>query len=726
MKIKDREVVLSGTRGNIRIQRNEQGVPRISAENAIDLYYGLGYMHGHDRQLQMWLTKLIGLGRASENLEGSGELIEIDKYMRWINMTGDAADEVGRLNADVKEILEVYCKGVNEAVMKTKRPFEFKLVGYKPDLWVPEDIVLMGRMIGFIGLTQSQGAAEKLIIQMIQKGVDIEKLRELFGYMTDTLSTEKIDIITKIKIKTPIIPPEIHWLSSVPSFHASNSWAVSAEKTASGKPILCGDPHLEVNRLPSIWYEAMMASGDYFVMGATLPGVPFHCLGRSKNLAWGVTYGFMDVIDYFIEEVKDKKYRRGDEYKEFEVRTEIIKPKKKDPVVLKFYENDLGVLEGEPEDDGYYLNFAWSARKGNIQESLENLQKVPEAKSTEEALKYFSRLGFAAFNWVMADTDGNIGYQMSGNFPEKAKDASGLLPFLAWDTGQHWKGKVNPDKYPSAYNPDEGFIVSANEDVNRLGEINVQNLPMSGCRANRIEQLLESGESFTIEDMKKIQFDTYSLQAETFMEIIRPLLPDTENGKILKDWNLQYDPSSLGAALFERIYEELVKIVFGEGGLGSDAIDYVLTETGLFNDFFGNFDNVILRKESLWFGGKSQEEIFKTAIERGLEEKAVPYGETHKVMMTNIFFGGKLPNFFGFDYGPIEMAGSRCTVQQGQMFKQDGRLTTFMPSYRIICDLSEEVAHTTLPGGPSDRRFSKYYTSDVERWRTGIYKILKH
>jgi penicillin amidase len=725
MKIKNQEVVLEGIRGNIRIQRNEQGVPHISADNLIDLYYGLGFMHGHDRQLQMWLTKLIGLGKASENLEGSAELIEIDKYMRWINMTGDAADEVGRLNADVKEILEVYCEGVNQAAEKTGRPFEFKLVGYQPDAWVSEDIVLMGRMIGFIGLTQSQGAAEKLIIQMIQKGVDIEKIRELFGYMTDALPEEKIDIIKKVNIKSPIIPSGVHWLSPVPSFHASNSWAIGPEKTASGKAILCGDPHLEVNRLPSIWYEAVMASGDFFVMGATLPGVPFHSLGRSRHLAWGVTYAFMDVIDYFIEEVKEKKYRRGDQYEDFEVRTETIRPKKKDPIVLNFYENDLGVLEGEPDDDGYYLNFAWSARKGNIRKSLENLQKVPKAESAEQALSYFSNMGFAAFNWVVADVDGNIGYQMSGNFPEKAKDASGLLPFLAWDPAQHWKGKISPDKYPRLFNPEEGIVVSANEDVNHLGEMPVQNLPMAGCRADRIKQLLKNGDKFTLEDMKKIQFDIYSLQAEAFMEIIRPLLPDTENGKILKNWNLQYEPSSLGATLFERVYEELIKIVFGENVLGTEVIDVVLAESGLLAEFFGNFDNVLFRKASSWFGGKSRDEIFKAAIERGLKEKALPYGQTRRVMMANIFFGGKLPKFFGFDYGPIEMAGSRCTVMQGQIFKQDDRLTTFMPSYRIVCDLSEETAHTTLPGGPSDRRFSNYYTSDIERWLTGKYKILK-
>ena len=94
-------------------------------------------------------------------------------------------------------------------------------------------------------------------------------------------------------------------------------------------------------------------------MGATLPGVPSVMLGRSPHLAWSVTYGTMDMIDYFVEEVQDKKYRRGDKWRPFTVREEIIKPKKKNPIHIKIYENEHGILEGEPEENGYYLNFAW-------------------------------------------------------------------------------------------------------------------------------------------------------------------------------------------------------------------------------------------------------------------------------------------------------------------------------------------------------------------------------
>lgn len=737
MKIKDKAVTIRGTKGNIIIRRMEGGIPHIRAQHEHDLYYGLGYMQGHDRQVQLWLTKLIGLGIASENLEGSDELIELDKYMRWMDFAGDAKDEEKNFSAEVKNILKAYCKGVNDAVSQSKRPLEFRLVGYHPDKWTPSDVILVGKLIGFIGLTQSQGEMEKFIIQMIQNGMDIKKLKELFPYMEEKISKELIYVIERVKLNNSIVPQSIPWFKFLPNFSASNNWAVSPNRTASKAAIMSSDPHLEINRLPSIWYEAALTlrkpsknpvgkrPEDFFMIGATVPGTPFMAVGRSNNLAWSATYAFMDVIDYFIEDVKDKKYRRGKSFVPFKVRQETIKPKKKDPIVVKYYENEHGVLDGEPDEDGYYLAFAWSARRGSIAETMDNIIKVPTAKTTSEAMNYFANLPFAAFNWVMADTKGNIGFQMSGRFPKKAPGTSGILPYLGWDKSQDWKGFVDPKKYPRIINPKEGYVLTANEDLNHLGKVEVQNLPMAPYRADRIKEHLSQGKALTVNDMKLMHFDTYSTQARTFMEIIGPLLPKSKNAKILRNWDYKYDVRSKGATLFERVYEELLKIVFGENGLGTDVVDYALSETPVFNAFFGNFDRILLSTKSSWFNGSSRDEIYRKAIERGLKKKAVPYGKGRKVLLANLFFAGKLPNFLGFDYGPIELRGSRATIPQGQIFKFGGRLTTFAPSYRFISDMSEKTVYTNIPGGPSDRRFSKYYTMDIDGWEKGRYKALR-
>ena len=180
MKIKDQEVILQGTAGNVKIQRMPDGFPRIESDEQIDLHYGLGYIHGHDRQMQMWLTKIIGQGRASELLKADNEMIELDKFMHWINLSGDAADEVQHLSNEAGQVFQAYCRGVNDAVAGSKLPLEFRLIGYKPDSWTPEDVILIIKMIGFVGLSQGQGDMEKFILQIIRNDVDPLKIKELF------------------------------------------------------------------------------------------------------------------------------------------------------------------------------------------------------------------------------------------------------------------------------------------------------------------------------------------------------------------------------------------------------------------------------------------------------------------------------------------------------------------------------------------------------------------
>jgi penicillin amidase len=299
------------------------------------------------------------------------------------------------------------------------------------------------------------------------------------------------------------------------------------------------------------------------------------------------------------------------------------------------------------------------------------------------------------------------------------------LPTPGWDASFDPDGFVHPDKMPRAYNPPQGFVATANEDLNHLGQANLINLPMGAYRADRIKALLQNAEKVSVTDMQTMHFDLFSIQAERFMKIIRPLLPDTKNGRILKDWDLTYHADSQGAMLFESVYSALINTVFGDNGLGRDVVDYITKETGMFNDYYANLDNILLQDTSAWFNGQDRDTLFKAAITEGLQVTVRPYGETRQMVMAHLLFGGQLPRWMGFDYGPIALPGSRATIMQGQIFKSAGRITTFSPSYRLIADMDTSKLHTTLAGGPSDRRFSKWYTSDIENWVAGKYKVLK-
>jgi len=722
MRLKNKPVTLNGPVDSIQIRRNQDGIPVIKAQNPKDMAYAFGWVHANDRQLQILLTRILLHGRAAECLKNDPALIEIDRYMRRMNFLPDPQNVLADIETDIKDQLQAYADGFNEFITENGLVFELRLLGYRYEPWVITDSILIEKLIGFIGLADAQANMEKFLIQLIQKDLPANKIKELFPYLTETIDYE---LIKSVRLEPPLIPEALQWLGRLPRFNASNNWALSGRHTASGLPFLCGDPHLEVNRLPAIWQEVIVHLPDNCLMGGSIPGMPGIGVGRSKHVAWSATYSFMDLIDFRIEECQDGCYKRPDGWKPFKVREELIKVKKGTPLKLTAYENEHGILEGDPHVPGRYLVLSWSAHRGCGAIDMNCLMKLPFAKNVTEMMALFKGVEAVGFSWVMADTAGNIGFQMSGRCFKRPAGISGLLPTPAWDPAFDPEGFVHPDKLPALYNPQEGFVVTANDDLNHLGQVDVINLPMGTYRADRIKQLLEQARNVDVADMQHMHYDLFSLQAERFMDVIRPLLPDTKNGNTLKDWDLTYEADSHGAMLFESVYQALINVIFGDNGLGRDIVAFIIKETGLFNDYYANLDNILFQEESAWFNGQDRDTLFKAAIAEGLQVSSRPYGETRQVVMSHLLFGGQLPRWLGFDYGPIALPGSRATIPQGQIFKSAGRVTTFSPSYRLIADMSTQELHTNLAGGPSDRRFSRWYTTDLENWRTGKYKVLK-
>ncbi|MEE4607257.1 MAG: penicillin acylase family protein [Desulfobacteraceae bacterium] len=701
------------------IWRDEHGVCHIAGDNKMDVFRLMGFAHARDRGMQMLLMRILGQGRASEILDASDEMLAIDTFFRRMDWNGNMDLQIDVLSAEARKLTEAYCAGVNQA-FSAKRPWECRLFGYQPEAWSARDVILMSRMIGYLTLAQSQGEMERLLIELVQVGLDRERLDELFPGILGGLDVE---LIQKIDLQERIVAPAALWNLAAPAAMASNNWVVSGQKTASGMPILANDPHLEINRLPNVWYEVVVKIAGRWAMGANMPGVPALLIGRNPDLAWGATYTFMDATDSWIEKCKDGCYWREPEgWVPFKKRTETIRRKKKAPVVVTFYENLHGVLEGDPHREGLYIATAWAPSFSGAQ-TVNSLAKMFEASSVAEGMDLLGQVE-TSWNWVLADSRGNIGYQMSGLMPRRRPGVSGFVPLPGWEPQNDWGGFVPHTDLPRCLNPDCGYFVTANQNLNAYSVIDPINVSMGPYRSDRIGARLAAADGLTREDMYRLQHDFYSIQAERFMEILAPLLPDTANGRILKEWNLAYDAASRGAFLFDRVHRELYRQVFG-AGLGSGAVDHIEGHTGIFNDFYINFDRILLAERSAWFADRSREAIYRDAAAKALDVVPKAWGETRRVLLKNIVFDGRLPKFLGFDRGPVTLPGSLATPHQGQIFESAGRQTTFAPSYRMVIDLAEDEIHTNMAGGPSDRRFSKWYVADLENWAKGHYKRLK-
>ena len=535
---------------NVKIERDTNGIPHVNADNETGLYWGEGWVHARDRGMQMLLMRILGQGRGSELLDAGENMLGIDTFFRRMNWAGNTKPQIDALPPKVRENVEAYCEGVNAALAK-KIPWEFKLLGYKPEPWKTEDVIMMSRMIGYLTLAQSQWEMERLLVEMVQADVSREKLEELFPNILGGLDVE---LVKKVKLKERIVPPEVLWGTAVPRMMASNNWVISGRKTASGKPILSNDPHLETNRLPNVWMEIVMRAGDNYFMGASMPGVPGIPVGRTKHVAWGATYAFIDACDSWIENCKDGMYYReaDDRWLPFQKREEIIRRKKKEPVTVTFYENDHGVLDGDPGEEGLYLATRWAAGESGAG-AVKAIMGMWDVKTVDRAMETMGRIE-TAWSMVFADVEGGIGFQMTGLVPKRREGISGFVPLPGWKAENDWKGFLSPEDLPRVMDPETGYFATANHDLNangKAGPICPINMPMGSYRADRIGGLLEKGEAFTAADMYGMHADVYSLQAERYMEILRPLLPGTPQGKILAEWDLNYDAGSKGAYLFE-------------------------------------------------------------------------------------------------------------------------------------------------------------------------------
>ncbi|PIP89677.1 MAG: hypothetical protein COW01_04630 [Bdellovibrionales bacterium CG12_big_fil_rev_8_21_14_0_65_38_15] len=716
------------------VSRLPTAVTSLKGESIEDIAFGLGIAHARDRTIQMELARLAGQGRLSEKLKSDQETESIDIFMREVGISYEAKKEVSQINNSVLTYLEAYSAGVNYVWENEKLPWEFKLTRHKPEPWKPEHTILTVKLMSYIGLAQTQEDIERLIIQAVIDGSDVNKLKSLFYPFLDELNVSRIEKIKSIKFLRQKLPIEVKTLSYLPKLLASNNWVIAPAKAKKRQPIMCSDPHLEVNRLPGVWHEVCSSMKDNEQVGITMPGVPGILMGRNRDITFSFTYGFMDMIDFFIEEIRDGKSISEDGPRELNKRIETIKRKGKTPLQYPIFETQSGILELpliSKIEDGLYLSRAWTNHRGGMGDTIEALMAVQTAKDVDEFTTNISNVAISA-NWLVADKLGQIAYQQSGRAPKRK--GHGLVPLEAWVKENLWNGKVPSNELEHIKNPSEGYLSTANNDIrNTKCKSQLINLPMGTYRNDRIKDVLSGLSEIDTESMKTLQNDLYSLQAEQFLEVIEGEFPETPLGQTLKSWDCHYNVESIEATLFESFYKNLIIETFGDNFFGENSIRFLLSETSTITDYYHLFDRILLTQDSdtleLWFGGaQKRKELFQKCLSITLSKsnsyQLLPWGQVNTVTMKNLFFQGKLPAILGFDHGPIGLPGGRATIVQGAVYKAHGRESSFAPSWRMIADLSENNIHTILAGGISDRRFSADYKLEIFDWLSGRYKIL--
>ncbi len=742
---------LKASRVKFSAYRDETGVPHVRADSWLEAVYALGYLHALDRPTQMYFARAVASGRATERIANRPDLLEMDRFLRRAGIHRQLGDEVTRLPEGVLEQLEWYCRGVNDGFGEVGRTLPMWAVGFRPEPWDPEAVLLIGNLLSFAGLAIGEQETQRVMLELIQLGIEDERLRELF---TPYLDGVDFAPLREVRMAKQLSDDALELLADLPRLAGSNAWAVAPSRSATGAALLASDPHLEVNRLPAIWYEVALQwkigpgemanpKGKEYAIGATLPGCPLMAVGRTSQLAWGVTYMHANTSDFFVEDVRPKmstsegaeeesiwQYRRGQEWFDYEPRTETILCRGEKPTEQKVYKNDVGTLTLEPDSAGKYLSVAWVGQREGSGQAIGAWLDVIASATAAEAMEAVKPSPHPSLVWIFADREGHIGKQASG-WLSRRKRASGLVPLPAWDERNHWQGVIVPERLPSEYDPPQGFVASANEELYLADGAPLHSHGLHDYRRRRIDERLMELPQATIEEMQTLQYDVLSLHARDLLPV---LLKHVEEGPLkeqLSAWDCRFTPESTEAVLFFRFYRRVLLEIFGqERGIGWQRMFYLATRIGYSAMVLTALDRMLPKVTSSWWRERSKREMIQRAADKAMAEPTQSWSQVNTFHFVNRFFGGKrgkgsaTGRLLGFASSATPMRGCHATLFQGHLKATATRESTFAPSYHFVTDMGTDVAWTNLPGGPSENRFSKWYQTDINRWLEGEYKRL--
>jgi len=572
------ELAVSGLNGEVTVFWDDRHVPHIFAKNDHDLYFAQGYFTAHDRLWQMEFQIMAASGRLAEVV---GErALEHDISRRRLGMLYAAEKKLEKTleHGPSRVALEAFAQGVNKYINRLNSrtlPLEYKILDYEPEPWTPLKSILL---IQYMGWGLNSYGIDDLSLTRARAVFNDSTIDKLYPvrppYTEPIVKADDWPLVSP----PPVGPDSLYRFTREEKRHeapeapsqGSNNWAVAPKKTASGRAILCNDPHLGLN-LPSVWYEMQLSSPDVNVYGVTLPGAPGVIIGFNEHIAWGLTNAETDVIDWYDIEFKDStcaQYFHDGSWRETTPRIEEIRVRGGETVIDTTFYTHHGpvVYRGweEPYRDKIPVGCAmrWTAHEPSSE--LRTLHELNRARNYEDyrsALQYFLCPGQ---NFVFASAEGDIAIVHQGLFPVRW-EGQGRFVGDGRDPTYDWQTFIPSDLLPEEKNPEKGFVSSANQAPADSG----YPYYLSGNyavheRSSRINELLAAADSITPEDMVRLQQDVLNMHARkvlpTLLEALdrgRLTTAEEEALQVMGSWNYMQKAGAIAPSIFEYWWNEL-------------------------------------------------------------------------------------------------------------------------------------------------------------------------
>lgn len=748
------KLMIPGLLHPVTIYQDRWGVAHIYAANEQDLFFAQGYNAAKDRLFQFEIFRRQASGTVAEIL-GERE-INRDIGSRLFKFRGDINQEMNHYHAHGALIIKSFVRGVNAYIKqvldnKEKLPIEFQWLSIKPGFWTPEIVIsrhngLLGniqfelnvaRSVSKIGTQRVQDIMNfhphlpllKLDSLLTKEALD-EDILKLYNAYRTSIQFQSSNLLGMIDQKNGMGRRENmrEEYTSDKSYEGSNNWVINGKKSSSGFPMLANDPHRSIT-IPSLRYITHLQAPGWNVIGGGEPILPGVSIGHNEYGAWGLTIFETDIEDLYVYKInplnKNQYWHRGRWVTMKSIKDTIpIKDHKPQVVSYQYTIHGPVTFIDTIRHLAYAVRCAWL--KPGCAPYLASL-RMDQARNWNEFKQACKYAYVPAENMVWADKQGNIGWQTVGITPIR-NNHSGMVPVVD-DMKNEWAGFLPILKRPSQFNPQEGFIATANENLipNNYPYMNSVGYSWSDpFRGARIREALNEKNASGISDFKSLQTDYQSLPARKIVPMIAKLSVKDSGltyQKSLSSWNQVLSAESGMAGLYiliERsLTAQLLKITLPENY--DDRKDNDVPITDLSMDWMIRYlDTVSNKNDILLYAFKLATQ--KMQSKYGANVKEWKYGDTSK--FKHVYIQHALSTIVNetskqkINTQHVIRGGNGNTV--GSTSDNDNQ--TSGASFRIIVDCSDwdktEAINTPGQSGDPD---SKHYKDLFDIWSKDKY-----
>ena len=725
------DAAIRGLSADAKLFREPSGIPHIRARGVNDAFAALGFVHAQDRLWQMEALFRRGTGRYAEWL--GQRALAGDILARQLNTAGCSRRDYAVLRPDTKAMLDAYARGVNAFIALRRWPVEYAILSTTPQRFEPWHAIAIMRQIGFLmgsvwwklwraAALPIVGAAQVTKLRFDDGGDDLLCLPpgDKGGRYLAALADLKPGLAALLGDKAD--------LAGVELAGGSNNWALSPQRTATGRPILAGDPHRQLE-MPSMYYQAHLACDEFDCIGLTVPGVPgFPHFGHTAHVAWGVTHAFVDIHDLYLERFDDGAQRclHRDNWLPVTRREEEIAVRDGDDVKLEVVETRHGpVVAGDPAA-GAAITLR-STQFAVIDKSFDCLVPMLKATGLNDFYEATRGWGLIDHNLVAADTAGHIGHRVRALVPKRPR-SNGWLPVPGW-TGEHeWQGMVPFEEMPCQIDPPDGMIVTANNRVvAETGKHYMSTDAMPPHRARRIAARLSRLIKATPEDMPAIHRDLYSIPGTELRERLRGVSATGEAEKLRKllmAWDGQMSADSKPAAAYAAVRAALTQLVLQQSRLQRAAESpYLKVPPGVHpqNQIFSTIPQLLRANDRTLLKDATWEDLLTQALnEVAAKPPTEAWGAIHRPPLKHQLSAAFPEHAAMLDKTSAILNGDGDTVMASGYQLSNGFAATSSSLSRYVFDVGAwDNCRWIVFHGASGHVGSPWYLNQNETWAKG-------